>query len=246
MSPKFPCKKVLDLYKNVQKPVMNPLYGTFGTDVRCINSFIDRFRGRSHMVLIYLVNGSCRRMRRCDRGEIYPKASVARFNILLERKNSILGHKIKKRVERIRRDIVLAPRTKVVLSMGLEDEYSTKAYNSLKTWINETWPAPYSRNPLRNPNRIRWSFLESHGMRPSSGAKVCTNDGIDLDSRSIITYKRASRHCQVRIFWDKFLQGRDGRFVVPYRRTFRLPILTRKLFREFIRKRRVRYVEGIT
>ncbi len=227
MSPKFPCKKVLNYLDKLPHPAMNALWGTFGEDLSCLAKFTARNQHREHLIQIILSNESCRFFNRCKKGELARGLGVKSYNARLANGDLQLADEIRFRVREIREaaEAIATSKTTLVLSIGLEDRLSNLAANNLVTIIKTEWPYDLVRNSLSSTIGVdpRVSYMESHGLRPDCSARtIANNDGNVLSPASAKQYRKRTRDCGVVFFWLPRLQGISSqKFVRPRKRHFR-------------------------
>lgn len=225
LSPKFPCSRFLHIVNQSDKPAMAVLHGTFGANYDCVNDFIESNADRPHLVEVDIVNGACRRNQRCAEGEIYPRTSVAEFNRKLERRDRDLLSKIIDRVVVIFLAINANDNTTLVMTTGLEDNYTKEAFKVMYETISRRWHFELIRSPMGSTCAGNLPDCESHGVFPDGRARIQNQDGDDLpiqDDREWLRscVHRASLSC---FLWSARAQGIFGpQFVKPRRRFFEI------------------------
>ncbi len=241
MSPKFPCEKVLTFTDSLHRPAMNALWGTFGTDLSCLQQFTERNAARPHLVQFILSNESCRYFSRCFAGELARGLTSKSYNSKLEKRHAKLLLEIRNRVQSIldAADVIGNSNTRFILSIGLEDRLSEKAAKVLIDTILEIWPYEISRNTLKYLQRmdVRLSFVESHSLRPScTKTTIANNDGNVLSNASSFEYRKSTDKCGVVFFWLPKLQGiESNKFVRPRYRSFKFPVGDAVLAKKFFK-----------
>lgn len=243
MHPKFPCERFVKIAKEATFPAMSVLYGTFGRDERCLACFTDVLKGRHHAVQIHLTNETCRRNgRTCLRGEINPEMSTNRHNRTLER----MGKRIERKYRfRLRRIAALAKRigtvkTDWLISTGLEDEYTKKAYDNILKIVKEEWPYAIVRNPLSDNDPYIGSahLIELHSSEARFRGMPCifNQDGLTggMLQAKLLFAKFSS--CKLLFAWTPGAQGVGKVFVAPMERYFQISQREVLEYGEFLRR----------
>lgn len=222
LSPKFPCSQFLKIQSD--KPVAAILLTTFGSNFRCVNRFLRLHKNKPHLLQIHPINGPCRRNKRCDSNEIAHRNSVARFNRKLERGQGQVFLQLKKRLLEATKKIKANRNTRMIISSGLEDDYTAKAHRAVVALIHETLPGIFIvRN--RVGSLCADYPCESHGVFPDRTADLWNQDGDDLSvsddakwlSRCLNDFRLAC------ILWSSRAQGiRSNKFVSPRLRDFEI------------------------
>lgn len=188
------CSTALRVFDNIETPALSMLWSTFGSDKRCLVKYLDRFTSRPHTLEIHITNNTCLRTRKCRRGEIVRDMSSRQYNRLLVTRDKDLMRSLRHRV----REIVsflkryASPHTTIILTTGLEDDYSLKAYKVVFDILLKE-RRRLSFLIARNPNRRNPSIgiapgadlLELHGLSPRfpedfAGRCIANNDGTDI------------------------------------------------------------------
>ena len=211
---KFPCDDFLEIQRASKKPFAPTLWGTFGTDATCLRRFTEVFKDRPHAVQIHLLNNTCIRNHACFEGEPFRGWSVSKLNHRLEANDAAT---IQTLVDRVKRIEVLAsgfrgPNTELILGLGLEDNYTTKAYQNLLAAVKPYWPYLLSRNPLKRSNGFLGDadLLESHGSGARCGgrAQIVNQDGTYFTETQSRRWLDRSYLCGYIATWVAEAQGR--------------------------------------
>jgi len=226
MSDKFPCERALKLLQGVPYPAMSVLWGTFGDDYSCMVEFLERFKGRPHMLQIHMLNGPCRRNRRCLSGEVAPTLSVGEFNRQLENRNGPLFRQLADRVGAISAfvDSHINHNSVVVLSLSLEDNFTPRAASRLRDFVSRRWRHYISRNRVSGVTPI--GIMESHDLYQDYPGRMCivNEDGNPTSEESSRKMLARYDHCLAvflwRHEWQNFPPPRRGVFIPPKRRGF--------------------------
>lgn len=236
MNPNYPCSRFLQISKSSNKPAMSILLSTFGNDLSCVQRFLEQNSRASHLLQVHLTNETCRRARgRCTNDEIKPIWGTDRYNLELEKANPILKKEIQARTRFVIDKIIPLTNSKTTLMVttGLEDNFTYDAYLNVQKWIKQ---AGYSGYLVRNPlsdfcTRDRGAHLcELHSTISFWDRTPCifNVDGNNLSAREQLVYLRKFRFCHALFFWEPVSQGRDfGQpFSPPKSRSFNLPTST--------------------
>lgn len=254
----FPFRKWLRTMRGVDKPALSILWATFGdsngeVSTRRVQRFTESNKDKPHLLEIHLLNQTCYDQssegRKCRRAEFVPNLNHRGFNrrvVALNSKGVRLRTVISARVKEIKTwvDTVRNENTTVILSTGLEDQYSDAAYNTIVRIIQEAgWTDEIVRNP-ETTKRIVISdganYYESHpgsaaNANKESGWPLVTNncivnlDGVstpETTSGESITkdqakdFIRRHQNCFAVLLWNQPSQGLDTLNVRPRRRTF--------------------------
>lgn len=229
MNPRFPCDAYLRSQSSAPRPGMVVVWGTFGYDATCVARFIERFSDRPHLLQIHLSNEVCRRNKRCKEFEVRPHWNIRRYNQALDSKDSQLFAELTARVQFIRHfvETLQTSNTTVVLSAGLEDNYSISAFRNLLELLRAEWPGLISRNPLRpESGRLGADFIEAHLLDYDFNGEPCiaTQDGVLGSFRHSEQFIRNfSNQCFATFLWRAETQGAAQRvWTPPLKRKFRL------------------------
>lgn len=226
MHPRFPCDRYLSIVNRSPAPAMSVLWGTFGTDPSCVERFLASNSHRPHLLQIHFSNENCRKHGICREGEILAGVSPRGYDHLLITYDFFTYLAIQQRVidifvfTELRRN----PHTTLVLSTGLEDQYSQVAYLRLSAYLHAPghWPHIINRNPLGGRRNIHGDFLERHGesARCLKGINIVNEDGSDQSTSESRKFLSRTRNCFARFLWRKTHQGRSkasGRINTPPR-----------------------------
>ncbi|MCO6430571.1 MAG: hypothetical protein J5J00_06890 [Deltaproteobacteria bacterium] len=189
------CRNFLRAISHSAKPAIAILYNTFGRNNRCLEKFWDvtAAGGKRHLTQIHFSNEAGRRMENLDRFDLLPEASIEEYNMLLERMPRWLERTLRKRVKSIRKLVERHAGTgNFILSTGLEDNYSSDAWENLYGVLRSEWSGPISRNRVHNKwmRKQVWSrpagvYNEFHGYKKGLPAEpppcVANGDGQDVD-----------------------------------------------------------------
>lgn len=187
-SRRFPCEKALQIARAGENIPIAILWGSFGNDNRCLSRYLNENPEAS--VVVHMSNEVSRRKNSQCRGDLLPNMNVRDLNDALEeRKRSVIGA-YKKRLGNIVSffDSHETHRGKVIISVGLEDNYTDRATKVLLSLLKKNARHKVLRNPVGSVSPARcygrscFDYIELHGskFRYSRGKNLYSNDGQDL------------------------------------------------------------------
>ena len=186
------CAAALEALNGLPNPAIAVLWNTFGTNNDCLAEYLTRFSDRPHVLEVHISNQVCMRRRSCGPSELLPGINSAQYNRLLENRDPATISKLERRISEIAAFVALHrnPTTTVLLSAGLEDDYSSQAYSVVLELLakgRQDTPFKIVRNPvhIKSPESIAADLLEFHGflteVPPSwQGRCIVNNDGINV------------------------------------------------------------------
>lgn len=209
MHEKFPCGRLVNTLKHLPHPAIQVLWGTFGTDTRCLRRVMSKFRDRQHLIEIHLSNHTCRpsRGRRCFSGEVHgPTAFDERLKEVIQF-FSTYGNS----------------NTVTVLTAALEDEFTDRQFRFYQKMILARWSGLTARNSLLGGNYRPANFSESHSP-DATRAELVSLDGnlhmTETQVRRFVLKQRARRKVRALYLWRCEWQGGCGKFIPPRKREF--------------------------
>ena len=216
MHPRFPCDALLATTDFAPRPAMSVLYETFGLDHTCLHRFMQRYADKPHLVQIHFTNEVCRRNGNCSATDtLHPESSVRGYNRLLEQMNTQTQIQISLRLFFIRSaiDSAVNENTRIVLSAGLEDNYSSKAFeNLIGQFVANGWPYEISRNRHAGGKSFRNAqFQEFHSANGKPGRMACiaNEDGnYNQTPKKSRAFLSRYRKCSAVFLWREAHQGR--------------------------------------
>ena len=168
LSPAYPCQAL------PRASVYSVLWGDFGTDPSCLR------RLAPEAILVYFSNETCRRPpRHCGRGSFLPDKSVREYNQILLSLPQSFRYRVRRRLAAIERAFKGTP---LILSMGLEDNFSGLAARSFSAYLKRTTTHAIDRNPMRKGKPFSADFIEFHFVPESlpEAPLIYSNDGRDI------------------------------------------------------------------
>lgn len=240
MHPDFPCDEFLTMFEDVKQPAVSVLFGTFGSSLRCLDKFTDKFRDRPHLVQFHFSNEAGRRNNRLGEGEFLPHLSVGKYDAALIAMKPGTKDAIIERVQMIRitSRLISQDNTAFILGIGLEDNLSTLAARELARVIGLVWDYEMSRNPLETDEGLPdflVSYIERHGVQPEFGSTPCiaNPDGVSVEGNlgrfgyvprisipEFRVYLQENLCCKAVFGWTAEMQGLTNQFMPPMRRQF--------------------------
>ncbi len=187
------CQRFLRSVGHSPKPAIAILYKTFGSNNNCLKQFW-RVLGKKnvpHLTQIHFSNEVGRRNSNHDEFDFLPEYPVSAYNTALEEMPREVEEKIR---ERAREIVALIEPFKnsgtFILSTGLEDNYSIKAWQNIYRVLSEEWPYEIARSTLprylvRQVDEIPPEvFIEYHGYRSKFAFPhrcIANGDGQDVN-----------------------------------------------------------------
>lgn len=256
------CNDALKVFNNVDTPCMAILWNTFTIKQNnfCTQKFLSRFADKPHILEIHFSNEAGRRNRRLARYEFGAALSTSRYNSNLERGHRGTNKLVQKNAEAIKKFIdTFGNKNSIFLvSAGLEDNFTTKAYTAIFKLIRDVFEKSVLivRNPVGEHEQtyIGANYIELHGLNPvfkeaSHGRCIANLDGISIrfhdGARSqneaplsaipgfIETYREQA--CLVFLWWNE-PQGISATFKDPRSRKFLIEKFKVNLINNLIRR----------
>lgn len=205
LHPEFPCRTALQTFRGVPERNLEILWGTFGNSLKCLERWANNEIPKT--LIVHFSNESCRRLNRCREGEFLPHLTPIQYDRVLRNPSFSIKRLIARRGKRITEALNSLPGTnlRVLLSLGLESDFSLPAAQSLATILQGVTGYEIVHNPL-DSNRVLFdSVHELHDPRKScSTGSIFVNDGTDLSfphRRSID--RNALSISGLRAIWDR-------------------------------------------
>lgn len=195
----FPCEKALKVFDGVKSPALSILWDSFGSRNRCLKEYLTRFRNQPHILQIHISNQTCvRNGRRCTEFDL----------------QSMNPAKLRQRLKRISGfcRVWANENTRLIVSTGLEDQYSPEQFRKVYQIIHSEWSHEISTNPIFLTNRL--GLIEFHS--PRNGIQIYSNDGEYISPRLFAKRMRIRRYELGFYWWDA--QGITDKFIEPRKR----------------------------
>lgn len=205
MAPQFPCNEALDVFDKSLPFATAVLWETFGSDTKCIKDWFERSSSQKRVLEIHLTNEACRRNARCGATDFRPDLSVKDYNRLLAKGDEALLKSLRERVRAISTLVspYVSPSTELILSTGLEDNFTKRAYEKIFSVVKEEWPHKVVRSPvgsLRDISHATADYVELHSDTPKFPDNVpciANLDGTD------ISFPHRQSDQPSRLSWDE-------------------------------------------
>lgn len=221
---RFPCRQWLSIVRRARRPVATVLWSFFGRDHRCLKRFVQAVQRKPHAIQTYLLNGSSRRNKLLLQTEPYSSVGVGKFNVLLQRKDRKLMTAIRRRVLKIRKllEKLARGKTRLILSLGLEDNYTTSAARVLYRAVRRVWPYEISENPITKRSYFG-DLRELHAPKPKCSKRtIAISDGFNFTEGDARAFMQQTRNCLMQVLWSATLQGREHGPISPARRVYHI------------------------
>jgi lysophospholipase L1-like esterase len=245
LSPDFPCAQALSVFETGAEPALATLWGTFGKDTSCLSQWFETAPTKRHILEIHPWNGPCIRNKRCEPHELGAGLSIKEFNRKVEQGDQELIRAITERIREIKTSVekLARPSDELILSTGLEDNYSPAAFEKILRLVKENWPYKIVRNPVGDLKKRGYNgadYIELHGHKPAFGPNdpcIANLDGTDInfphrpgtdpkpiswqETREYV--ERYSKQCRLTFVWSGAWQGLFGKsFQPPSARSFKV------------------------
>ena len=256
LSPSFPCHQMEKLFSRLPEIALSILWGTFGSDTKCLRSIGDT--AKKITLLIHFSNETCRRIKKCSKGEFFGNYSIAKYEEALALMRPRIRAKIRGRVRQINRTLwkALPPNTSINLSTGLESDFGLPAAINIAKMLKRVSGYEIVYNPLLRSRSIAFGLHESHDVNARCGpGDIFVNDGTDVNFphrrshyANSISVPRLSdvwarnevNGCRLQLFWWGAAQGRELlQFTDPRNRHFRLYSEDVRIINELLRRQYV-------
>lgn len=191
-SPNFqgaPCNRFREILREANRPAIAMLFDTFGKDNSCLKAFLDESiqAGKKPIVQVHFSNEAGRRNDFLDEFDFQADLNKSEYNKLLEKMSPMTKKIIAQRVQSILK--LFEPyegNVELLLSTGLEDNFSDKAWSNLYQEIRAEWPFEIVRNRVRRskswePPQGVWEEAHRYKAVVRENTKCVLNgDGQDL------------------------------------------------------------------
>jgi len=228
---RYPCTRALEIVSQSKQPALAILYGTnWGgdNDYDCAKQFLSAVHGPK-LLEIHFSNEVARRNKTLSSGDFFPQDSVKRYNQRLQAMDGTTLTAIASRVKEIREKFapLCASDCQLMLSTGLEDNYTAEAYKNLSDAITLEWPYLIARSPCKGTKNVfPGQFKETHSrtarMRTLCIANEDGNQNPTLDKTK--KFFKQHKNCYARFIWRPKHQGNyGGKFVPREKRKLKIP-----------------------
>lgn len=240
----FPCATYIETTNLSPYPVMPVLYGTFGTNFACVAEFARTNAGRPHVIQLHFSNEACRRNRRCLDGELHKDLSIERYNALIERSASTNETRERLRDLTSKISSLANPYSRIILTTGLEDNFSEKAFRNMKSFLESSTQYEIVRSPVKIP-ASRDYLMEYHGLQHVCDRQtIASNDGSNIGMSEAREFGSHTASCAIALFWTCGAQGTCGGFTPPVSRSFNISWEDALAFKYFLGGRYERHDLG--
>lgn len=213
MNHNFPIEAFLATSDFAPQPTLAVLWGTFGDSTpestARFKKFTDRYHDKKHMIEIHPINNTAIRNKKQYEGEPFPQYDIARFNAALERNDPATLATVTQRIQEIRSvmEEVRNENTYLVMTTGLEDDYTTKAFQNIYAEMVKTWPYFIIRCGAAVSNFPR----ETHGKNATAGGSVVfvNEDGYVSSLSESKKFVERNKSAMCTLLWRPQHQGRD-------------------------------------
>lgn len=209
MHPSFPVDAVT-VFDEVESPAVVYLHQTFGSSQHAIGEFLMRNGHKNHLLQAVLLNQVCVRNENCKEGELRRGWTIKDWNHALENEQQDLRSEIHDRTLDVLNTLegLKLERTRLLLQIALEDDFTDAAAFILLQWVADVWPYELVRNPDgANPEKDAFGvFLELHGIDSVNDNRA---DLFNMDGETIAfphrptTYPRSASIEEVQTFLER-------------------------------------------
>lgn len=215
------CKATKRLYAGQDEIITGWLENTFAPDCKCADELLSD--SRKKVVRIHLINSPCMRNKRCGRYEVLYKETaasasrkvlrgdkrfLAKFDAVLER--------AARRLEKSKGDL------QCYISPCLECDLNERARRHLAVRVSRRLPDCILVDSPHRQRCIPGTVCEKHGNNPDlSRSCIVDLDGTDGATINVQRFARRYRSCDIRYYWEPWMNCNRGSFVDPRRRNCR-------------------------
>ena len=210
--------------KTLKRVCTATLWGTWGEPLSFIGQFIEWAGNRHQLVVIHCSNECARRTGRAGK-QIAPDLGVAAYDKALRKGDAAVLKLVEKRFARVAAQVLplVHINTKIVLSVGLEDNLSDEAAAVLMTHAtfalpNSTWKIARSR--MGGQHKVASEWTECHGRNYQPGCELWNFDGVHVGAHdevedigfdnTVKAIQKADQEFKGVFLWDAKAQGWDG------------------------------------
>lgn len=208
------CNATVKLYEGQDTIIAGWLEKTFAPDCKCADRLLSDPRDK--VVRVHLVNSPCMRNKRCGRSEVlwgYNKVSASRAvskpRSRLNRRFNVVLHKAKRRLQEI-------DGLTCYISPCLECDLNGRARGLLADRVSAAMPNCILVDNPHGDRCLAGSVCETHGGNPPAVAPCIVDmDGTDGRTLDVADWARRYQHCDIRYYWEPYMNCIRGAFVNP-------------------------------
>lgn len=235
--------KAFHVFRGTERPAISILWRSFNSKRPiCLKTFIRKYRHRNPIIEIHATNEAGRRNNRLAKYEYLASLSVNELNRRIETRDKRTLSKYSILIQNILNAVApILGQAEVIISTGLEDNYTHKAAKIITKYFRERLPDDIKvvRNPVsHNKGKYFADYIELHGMYPEYAKRdpcISSLDGTDIDyddggraDKSGISLsqvrgyikREAKRGCYVFLWWQEQQGITHNGFVEPRSRSF--------------------------
>lgn len=213
MNPNYPFEALLATLDFAPNPAFAALWGTFADSTPFstarFKQFADRYHYKPHMVETHWLNNTAITNNKIFEGEPFPQFNTSQLNAALERNDPATLATVTARIREIKAvmDEIKNGNTYLVLTTGLEDHYTPKAFENILAEIKKTWPYFIVRSGASYGNFPR----EVHGASAQIGGSsiFCNEDGSIQSLSQTKSWWKKNDAAMCKLIWRAQHQGRS-------------------------------------
>ena len=209
----FDCDAIYRLYNGLERLEIGWLENTFGQDCKCLSGLLNDSRPK--VVRAHLMQSPCMRNKRCGRYEALWGYTAASGTRAVFQPKSRLRQRFQRALEQFKRRIE-GKKLTCYVSPCLECDLYEPARRKLADIVSAALP---NCNIVDNPYRqrcISGYTCEKHGNNPAlSSPCIVDLDGIDGSTIDVKKYVEQYQHCDLRYYWEPWMNCIRGAFVDP-------------------------------
>jgi len=210
------CSATVRLYEKQDSIVLSYLERTFGDNCFCVNRLLKDPRPK--IVRVHVMNGPCMRNKRCGRYEPFYGYTIASANRDILRGGKLLK-KYQLLLEQVKKRFTGVNKLTCYVSPCLECDLNERARRVLGNLVSATLPTcNLVDNPLKS-SCIKGYTCEKHGDAPRVDRPCIVDlDGTDGSKVDIKKWMAKYSHCDLRYYWEPWMNCIRGQFVDPRER----------------------------
>lgn len=230
----FDCKQIRSIWNGISTIKTGWLETTFGIDCPCITKLLKSTKPK--IVRVHLLNGPCLRNKRCGRYEPFWKMTIASANRKVKKGDRRFYKKFSVVLDRVKKRLASATgQLTCYISPCLECNLYAGTRRILFDLVRVTLPdCVLVDSPISGPC-LSGTVCERHGIDPHV-VKPCIVDmdgssGLNADTKK---YLSAYRRCDVRYYWEPWMNCASHNFIDPRQRKCSIDINKIKRAREYL------------